>query len=335
MVAQIDARYRQYGIGKVLRRLVSYALFEGRPHTTKGQWFNPVVFSVLRLLASIPGTPELKEPIFITGLGRSGTTILGILLSLHKDAGFLNEPKAIWRLVDPRHDINGDYVQEGGVFRMTKEDITAAARSTARRIFSRYLTVVRAKRLVDKYPELIFRVEYLLELFPDAKIIFISRNGTDATHSIELWSKRLGVVVDGRVDDWWGRGDIKWQYLRRQIIEKDPDYASVRDVATEDLDHLNRAALEWIITMREGLKQLKQYPESVIHVCYEQLTSMPDAELTRLLNQCNLAYDRNVIEYAEKKLYTNTPKPEPALLPPVKVMFDKTMSDLGYSSGEH
>jgi len=334
MVAQIDSRYRRYGIGKVLRRLVSYALFEGRPHTTKGQWFNPVVFSLLRFLANIPGNPEVKEPIFITGLGRSGTTILGILLSLHKDAGFLNEPKAIWRLVDPRHDINGDYVQEGGIFRLAKDDVTSATGSTAKRIFSRYLALVRARRLVDKYPELIFRVEYLLELFPDAKIIFISRNGADAIHSIDLWSKRLGVVVDGRVDDWWGRGDIKWHYLRRQIIENDPDYASVKDVATDSLDHVNRAALEWIITMREGLKCLKQYPGAIIHVCYEKLTSTPDTELSRLLDQCNLEYDNSVIQYAREKLYTNPPKPVPALLPPIMDMFNTTMSDLGYSTGE-
>lgn len=335
MVAQIDSGYRQYGFGKVVRRLVSYTLFEGRPHTTKGQWFNPVVFSLLRFLAGIPGNPKVKEPIFITGLGRSGTTILGILLSLHKDTGFLNEPKAIWRLVDPRHDINGDYVQEGGIFRLAREDVTTAARSTARRIFNRYLSLVRARRLVDKYPELIFRVEYLLELFPDAKIVFISRNGADAIHSIDLWSKRLGVVVDGRVDDWWGRGDIKWHYLRRQIIENDPDYASVKDVATDSLDHVNRAALEWIITMREGLRYLKQYPESVTHVCYEKLISAPDAELTRLLDQCHLEYDSSVIEYAKEKLYTNAPKPVPTLLPPIMDMFNKTMSDLGYSTGEH
>lgn len=334
MVAQIDSKYSHYGIGKVIRRMVSYALFEGRPHTTKGQWFNPVVFTLLKTLNRIPGRPELKEPIFITGLGRSGTTILGILLSLHKDTGFLNEPKAIWKLIDPRHDINGDYVQEGGIFRLAREDVTDTAKTGSRRIFSRYLATVRAKRLVDKYPELIFRVEYLLELFPDAKIIFISRNGADATHSIDLWSKRLGVEVNGRVDDWWGRGDIKWHYLRQQIILQDPDYASVRDAATDDLDHLNRAALEWIITMREGLRYLKKYPESVIHICYEKLTASPDAELKRLMEQCHLAYDSNVIAYAKDKLYQNAPKPNPELLTPIQRLFDKTMSDLGYSTGE-
>ncbi len=330
MVAQVDKEYINNGYGKLIRRLVSYVLFEGRPHTTKGQWFNPIIFFILRMLNVLPGNPKLNQPIFITGLGRSGTTILGVLLSLHEDVGFLNEPKAIWRLIDPKHDINGDYVSRGGVFRLKKDDLNENAKKTAYRIFGRYLSAVRAKRLVDKYPELIFRVEYLLELFPDAKIIFISRNGADATHSIDLWSKRLGVEVNGRIDDWWGRGDIKWKYLREQIILRDADYSSVREAANEKLDHVNRAALEWIITMREGLKCLREFPDSVIHVQYETLTASPETEISNLLTRCNLPQDSTVINYAKKKLYKNDPKQEPNLLAPIKVLFDETMTKLGY-----
>lgn len=335
MVAQIDSKYSRYGINKVIKRLLSYVFFEGRPHTTKGQWFNPAIFIFLRTLKNIPGTPKLKQPIFITGLGRSGTTILGILFSLHKDVGFLNEPKAIWRIIDPRHDINGDYVETGGFFRLTKDDVTDKAKKTCQRIFSRYLSTIRATRLVDKYPELIFRVEYLIQLIPDAKIIFISRNGADAIHSIDLWSKRLGVEVNGRIDDWWGRGDIKWHYLRDQIILKDPNYLSVREESSINLDHVNRAALEWIITMREGLKQLKHFPESVIHIQYEKLTENPRQELNKLMEECNLENDNNVIKYAEEKLYKNKPKPKPNLLPKIEILFNETMADLGYSTGGH
>ncbi|VAW65693.1 hypothetical protein MNBD_GAMMA09-3263 [hydrothermal vent metagenome] len=331
MIAQIDSKYSRYGLNKVIKRLVSYTLFEGRPHTTKGQWFNPVVFLLLRILNKIPCAQKLKQPIFITGLGRSGTTILGIMLSLHKDVGFLNEPKAIWRTIDSMHDINGDYIQNGGKFRLTKKDVTDDARKISSRIFSHYLSTVRAHRLVDKYPELIFRINYLLELFPDAKIIFISRNGADATHSINLWSKRLGVEVKGRIDDWWGRDDIKWHYLRDQIILKDPDYSSIKESSSLDLDHINRAALEWVITMREGLKQLKLYPDSVIHIQYEALTKNPDQELHKLMKKCNLATDEKVIKYAKEKLYTNTPKDNPKLLPAIEKLFNETMAELGYT----
>ena len=330
MVAQIDAKYRSYGYRKVLRRLTSYALFEGRPHTTKGQWFNPVVFAFLRALALLPGIPVLDRPIFITGLGRSGTTILGVLLSLHDDVGFLNEPKAIWRMIDPRHDVNGDYEPGGAIYRLGKSEVTDQARNTANKLFGRYLSTVHANRLVDKYPELIFRVEYLLELFPDAKIIFVLRNGIDACHSIDRWSKRLGVVKDQDVEDWWGRNDCKWNYMVDQFINKDPIYESVKAIATKELDHLNRAALEWVITMREGLKQCASYPESIIQVRYEELTKHPDKELKRLLKFCELPEKEHVHQYAEVSLYENSKKPYPFLLPGIDELFKSTMKELGY-----
>ena len=332
MVAQIDKNYVRYGWGKTLRRLTSYAIFEGRPHTTKGQWFNPVVFSLLHSLSSIPGSPTVDKPIFITGLGRSGTTILGILLSLHKQVDFLNEPKAIWKLIDSRHDINADYTNSGGIYLLGATDVTTHARSTAYRLFARYLKTVGASRLVDKYPELIFRVDYLLELFPDARIVFIMRNGVDATHSIDLWSRRLGRTTNGDVEDWWGRNDIKWHYLRDQILLKDPAYNSIADVARLDLDHVNRAALEWIITMQTGAKQAELFPNAVIKIKYEDLTLDPESELKQLLSECNLDPDSSVINYARTVLYSLPRKPWPVLHPKIEVIFKETMQQLGYEA---
>lgn len=332
MVAQIDKAYVRYGWGKVLRRLTSYALFEGRPHTTKGQWFNPFVFSLLRSLTAIPGSPTVDKPVFITGLGRSGTTILGVLLSLHKQVGFLNEPKAIWKLIDHRHDINGDYTDSGGVYRLNAADVTPGARSKAYRLFARYLKTVGASRLVDKYPELIFRVDYLLELFPDARIIFIMRNGADATHSIDLWSRRLGKTTRDGIEDWWGRNDIKWRYLRDQILLKDPAYSSVADVASRNLDHVNRAALEWIVTMQTGIKQAELFPEAVATIKYEDLTLHPEHQLKLLLSKCNLNDDTAVIDYAKNVLYSQPRKPWPVLHPTTETVFRDTMQQLGYET---
>ena len=43
MVAQLDKEYVELSKERALKRFLSYLFFEGRPHTTKGQWFNPVV----------------------------------------------------------------------------------------------------------------------------------------------------------------------------------------------------------------------------------------------------------------------------------------------------
>lgn len=332
MIAQIDREYLNYGAGRALRRFASYGLYEGRPLTTKGRFVNPLVFAWLRALAALPGKPAVRQPVFITGLGRSGTTILGILLSLHRAVGYLNEPKALWHVIDARQDINGNYSHSGGRFRLAAADATPAIRRRAERLFARYLRLSGARRVVDKYPELIFRVGYVLSLFPDAKFVFITRNGADAVPSVVKWSERLGVKSGGHTDDWWGRDDIKWQYLRDQLILGDPDYASIWPLADSALDHANRAALEWIVTMREGLAQAQRYPDAVIRIAYEDMLAQPVAELERLQRLCGLAPDPAVADYARKRLYDNPAKGWPVLHPAVDALFRQTMQALGYAT---
>lgn len=332
MVAQVDRLYASYGLDRLVRRYASYGFFEGRPLTTKGRYINPMVFAWLHILAALPGQPEVDRPVFITGLGRSGTTILGILLSLHRQVGYLNEPKALWHVIDPRQDINGNFSDSGGRFRMGPTDAIPAMRLRARRLFSRYLTLTGSTRVVDKYPELIFRIGYVRTLFPDAKFVFITRSGADAVPSVVKWSERLGMTSEERTDDWWGRNDIKWHYLREQLILGNPEYSSVWSLATADLDHTNRAALEWIVTMREGLEQVQRYPEAVIRVAYETLLNHPAEELARLQQQCGLEPDPRVVDYAKKRLYDNPAKGWPELHPAVDALFRETMTRLGYET---
>lgn len=331
MIAQMDRDYLASGVGLTARRLASYLLYEGRPLTTKGRYINPLVFAWLNALAALPGKPAVGRPVFITGLGRSGTTILGILLSLHRQVGYLNEPKALWHVIDPRQDINGNYSDSGGRFRMDATDATPDMGLRARRLFSRYLTLTGSSRVVDKYPELIFRVGYVRALFPDAKFVFITRSGADAVPSVVKWSERLGVKSGEHTDDWWGRNDIKWHYLREQLVLGNPEYESVWPLATADLDHANRAALEWIVTMREGLAQEQRYPDAVIRVAYETLLADP-AELVRLQQQCGLEPDPRVADYARKRLYDNPAKGWPELHPAVDALFRETMTRLGYDT---
>jgi hypothetical protein len=170
----------------------------------------------------------------------------------------------------------------------------------------------------------------LINAFENPRIIFISRCGVDAVHSIDLWSKRLGVNHTGGVDDWWGRDDIKWHYFRQQILLVDPQYNSVKECATNDLDHVNRAALEWVVTMQEGLHYLTKYPDSIHHIVYEELVENPEQELSAIFDHCDLPTDNSVLEYAADKLYKNISKSWPDLLPPIEKLFYDTMKQLNY-----
>lgn len=331
MVAQIDRPYLRLGAGRTLRRLASYALFEGRPATTKGQWFNPAVFAFLRLLTATPGAPTVDQPIFVTGLGRSGTTILGMLLSVHPEVGYLNEPKAMWHLIDPRQDINGNYGGASPQYRLGAEDVTPVMRERAQRLFARYAASVGASRVVDKYPELIFRVPYVRAIFPDARFIFIHRNGNDACQSIAAWSRRLGRQTAKGLEDWWGRNDFKWHTLWHELVAADPVYADLATLSPAALDHVNRAAVEWIVTMQEGLAQYRRHGDAIVRLRYEDLLTAPQATLSQLLKRCALDDNVEVHHYAAGRLYENPAKALPELMPPVRHWFDRTMNDLGYT----
>lgn len=332
MVAQVDKLYASYGLGRLARRFASYGFYEGRPLTTRGRFINPLVFLWLNTLTVKSGQPNVNAPVFITGLGRSGTTILGILLSLHARVGYLNEPKALWHVIDPRQDINGNYSLTQARYRLDASDATPSIALRAHRLFGRYARFTGTNKVVDKYPELIFRVGYIRAIFPDAKFIFITRSGADAVPSVVKWSERLGVQHGKHIDDWWGRDDIKWNYLREQLLLVNPVYESVWAISTKDLDHTNRAALEWIVTMREGLEQERRFPDAVVRVAYEDLLADPEGQLERLQKLCGLEPDPAVADYAKKKLYDNPSKTMPELHPAVNALFMETMKELGYQA---
>lgn len=331
MVAQIDGDYVRMRPGKLYSRLVSYGLFEGRPLTTKGRWINPLVFGLFELEKRIPVMRPVKEPVFILGTGRSGTTILGIVLSMHRDVGFLNEPKALWHSAYDAEDLIGSYSRGPARYRLDTSDATTPVIQSMHRLFSAYLLSSGSRRVVDKYPELIFRVPFVRAIFPDAKFLFLVRNGWDTCHSIEHWSERLGEQQrNGEVHDWWGVNNRKWKLLTEQLVPQDEDLAPHAGVIQGFKRHTDMAAVEWILTMREGLRLRARYPECVHAVMYEELVNRPAEALTALRTFCNLGEDATFDEYAQRVLRPAPRKASFELHPCIRHAFDSTMRMLNY-----
>ena len=122
VVAQLDVATARARPGRVLPRLISYAVFEGRPATTRGRWINPLVRANLRVGEAAGWGPPVRQPIFVLGIGRSGTTLLGSLLGVHSHVGFLNEPKAMWHRIVDDEDLIGSYGPEPVRLRLDAAD---------------------------------------------------------------------------------------------------------------------------------------------------------------------------------------------------------------------
>jgi hypothetical protein len=329
MPAQIDNRFIKLSLKKSFTRYLSYAFYEGRPLTTKGRWINPLVFSFYRLQAMLPFAKPVNKPIFILGTGRSGTTILGVTLGMHNAVGFLNEPKALWSYLYDSEDIIGSYQDKPGRYRLTAADASSSVIRKAHRIFGHYLRFGFASRVVDKYPELIFRLDFVKAIFPDAIFLFLYRDGRDTCHSIRHWSERLSTQEQGEMHDWWGRDDRKWNLLCEQIVSADDALGSNINEISSISNHEHRAAVEWIVTMKEGMKLMASHSDCVLAVKYEDFVRSPEFRRD-VLKFCDLSPDGKFDQFCETVLKAPTSKPDFDLPPVIRDEFQRVMKKLGY-----
>lgn len=330
MVAQLDSLYVSTSPRKTVVRLISHLLFQGRFVTTRHRWLNPLILSHLKLAARLPQLKEVEKPIFIVGTGRSGSTILGKVLSMHRHIAWLNEPKALWYTIDERHDVNGHFGRGPVQYRLLERDVTPDTREAAHRLFGYYLALTASRRIVDKNPEIIFQIPFAESIFPDAKFIFLVRDGWDTVRSIAAWSRRANKVVNGVRQDWWGADRRKWRLMVDELVSTEPLLADVRGEISELNYQEDMAAVEWIVTMQEGLRHQRARPESVYQLRYEDLTRCPDESLPKLLHFCSLPQDSVFLSYAQKVLEPNPTKEPVALSPSIRLAFDETMSALAY-----
>lgn len=291
MVAQLDMRAVRASPGRAVSRLVGYSLFEGRPATTRGRWFNPVVAANLRLGAQFDAKRPVRSPVFIVGIGRSGTTLLGQLLALHPDVGYLNEPKALWHEINPDDDIIGSYSERPGRLVLTAADVDDATRARARRMYSWYLLCSRSRRVVDKYPELAYRESFVRAIFPDARILAILRHPWDVVHSISIWNGDHAVGSS----NWWGVDDRKWWTLWNEVVLEREEHSwltELIDPATAS-DHV-RGCVEWFL----GTSMASTIDAH--HLDYDDLLARPREVLGEVFEACSLDTSDQVLGFADQ-----------------------------------
>jgi len=154
--------------------------------------------------------PVLDRPIFLVGCAKSGTTALGLLMLAHPHLGpkipqmnrygslqeFLNaalsdsvfdaaarsmEQKALWNSFFPMHGVE---------LTMGKELIlfdNPLSHKQQSELVSELTKDLHEARFFTKQPFNTYRIHALREMFPDAKIIGIHRDGRDV---ISSWGRR-------------------------------------------------------------------------------------------------------------------------------------------------
>jgi hypothetical protein len=243
------------------------------------------------------GAPGVRAMAFITGCGRSGTTILGRLLERHPDVKYFNDRFDLWVRPFPFTDIWGHHIgsaRAGARVALGRED--AAVTQAARDWFFGLIDKERDGRplIVEKLAINNFRLGFLLGLCPDSSLINIVRHGVEVAFSIEQ-KARLG--------HWYGQNDRKWTLLS--------EYAWAHGYGPLVLRCTSpflKGLLEWRMSVEAAEKFLAaEPPAKLLRLRYEDLIADPPGVCARLQTFLGLRSDPAMTAYAAEQVRRQNP----------------------------
>lgn len=268
----------------------------------------------------------LDRPIFVIGAPRSGTSLLfAILRSSSRLAHWPGEAHEVWEAHYHPALRNWD----SNV--LDASDVTEQAAAYIKRQF--LLLAGSRRRLIDKTPRNAMRCAFIEALWPDARYVFLQRDGRDNVNSlINAWrtpryrTYRLPEPhsIPG-VDPAW------WKFVL---------YPGWRADASGPLEVV--CARQWATCNEHALAAAKTIDRGRwIEVRYEDLVSDPASSIGRVMESLELPYEDGVRRRAEAT--TTTPinvvtppergkwrKENPGAIESVLPLLAPTMEALGY-----
>ncbi|MGQ0668931.1 MAG: sulfotransferase family protein [Actinomycetota bacterium] len=235
---------------------------------------------------ALPRRPPPREPIFILGSPRSGTTSLFQLLNRSPRLASLDaESHLLWEAFHP--DGRPGWTSHG----LGSDSVTPAERRFLHWAIDR-LTLGR--RYLDKDPRNSLRIRYLRALFPDAWFVHLKRDGRAAVSSLITGWRAAGKQFPGTempmplvIDGYEG---TTWRFAVPPGWE---EYATGHSLAEV-------CAFQWVRTNEAILSGMDQAGgERWVELTYEGLVAAPREETQRVLTALGLPADEEVLSYAD------------------------------------
>jgi hypothetical protein len=197
---------------------------------------------------------RLREPVFVLGAPRSGTTFLGSCIGALPEVSYHFEPRVTKAAARQVYEGTWPERRAARVFRTSYRLLLAAAGDGGR-------------RFVEKNPENCFVVPFLLRSFPDARFVQIIRDGRDVavSHAEKPWLSAASAGTGTR-----GRGGQAWGPWARWWVEPErrEEFAGASD--------LTRTAWSWRRFTASARAALAELPaDRVLTVRYEDVVRRP------------------------------------------------------------
>ncbi|MDB9527397.1 sulfotransferase [Oscillatoria sp. CS-180] len=227
-------------------------------------------------------TPNLKQPIFIIGAPRSGTTFLGESLAVIPEVSYHHEPVATKFAARYLYEKQWDFDQ-------------------AKSFYSRIYSLLMMQHLdgdlffAEKTPRNCFLVDFLARAFPDSRFIHIIRDGRDAavSHSKKPWLQ-AAQATSGKIEP----GGYPYGPSPRFWVEEG------REKEFESTSDIHRCIWSWRRFTESALKSTPELPSDRYHeLRYESLVKSPDEEAASLLDflSINSNQSRSIFHQAISK----------------------------------
>lgn len=127
---------------------------------------------------------NMRSPIFLGGCGRSGTTLLRVMLDSHPHIVCGPEFKLIPSIANLwDHSVKG-FLPVLQNYDLSKEDISTAYRHFIGELLSKYLHASGKVRIAEKSPNNVFYFPQLAQIFPGSPLIHVIRDGRDVVSSL-------------------------------------------------------------------------------------------------------------------------------------------------------
>jgi len=238
-------------------------------------------------------TRRLHKPVIIIGAPRSGTTLMGKILSQHQDVLYLEEPRLTWRYGNDRKSDQ-----------LRPEDARPEVIDYIHRAFGKQVHQAGRARLLEKTPSNSLRLGYVDRVMPDCKVIHMIRDGVAGTLAIrDFWDNHAnGVrgIAPGRIT----------QRLKEVKLSRLPYYGSevIRRVMPDPLRGLAGRNL-WgprVPGMRGMLNEMPllevcahQWRACVERACIYGRTMPTDRYREFRLERFSLDHIRSIMDFCE------------------------------------
>jgi len=227
-------------------------------------------------------------PIFIIGCGRSGTTILGETLSKHSEIKYLNERRDLWHKSYPQFNIWNQDTKNPLLFASNK-DINNTKSSLLKKLFFREQVIGKSSVLLEKLPINNFRLDFLNSTFPNAKYIYLRRNGLEVSSSIEKQINKRN----------WFSGE------KESLFKK---YSEKMNFKTEVETNFEKGMWEWKLSIDESNAFFNKLDNNkFIHLSYQDFIDNTYKELKSIFDFMNLQYSEEFLISISKDINRKNP----------------------------